>query len=290
MSHSLTGHSIGRILSGLIRKRGLAHIATILAFAMVGLTSGARAVPVTCSDWSWSSGGHDLRNTRPLLPRARPGETVAAQPTSVADHCLHPFIGVEVGGGWSNANFAVAPPFNVTGSSFIGGINGGVLIDIPGTNFSVGPRIGWQGGNMSGSTFYPPTGFTYAVDNRSVFYQDLMGQIRVQPFGIITPNRYPGLNFSDVFLRGSVGIAEVHTQVTGTSGAFQVTDSVTRTGFTGTVGIGVPISAAFLGGNLDAYTQYRFIDVPSTTVSIPGLVQIDDRWVQSIAFGVAFRY
>jgi hypothetical protein len=275
MLYSLNSHSTGRIFSGSTRPFRLLLLATILSVAVAGLNTGAHAAP------------RDVlleRNCHAIL------EILREQEQSRFNCVVHPFIAVEAGYGLNNTNFAVALPFNVTGSSFIGGINGGVLIDIPGTNFSVGPRIGWQGGNMSGSTFYPPTGFTYAVNNRSVFYQDVMAQIRVQPFGIITPNRYPGLNFSDVFLRGSVGIAEVHTQVTGTSGAFQVTDSVTQTGFTGTVGIGVPISAAFLGGNLDAYTQYRFINVPSTTVSIPGLVQIDNRWVQGITFGFALRY
>jgi hypothetical protein len=213
------------------------------------------------------------------------------------DHCVHPFIGVEVGGGWSNTNFDVMPPFGVSGSGFVGGINGGVLIDIPGTIFSVGPRIGWQGGNISGGISGPTASpfFDYSVKTKSVFYQEALVSIPIQrellgfektfvgPGGEKTSLRLP-------FVTASAGIAEVQTQFTGTSGAFQVIDTVNRTGFTGAVGIGMPISPVFLGGELDAYAQYRIIALPTTTVSIPGQVRINDFWVQGITFGLELRY
>jgi hypothetical protein len=209
----------------------------------------------------------------------------------------HPFFAVEVGGGWSNTNFAVAPPFGVSGSSFVGGINGGVLIDIPGTIFSVGPRVGWIGGNMSGSISGPTASpfFDYSVKTKSIFYQEALVSIPIQreligfektffePGGGQTSLRFP-------FVTASVGIAEVQTQFTGTSGAFQVIDSANRTGFTGTIGIGMPISPVFLGGELDAYAQYRVIALPTATVSIPGQVQINNFWAQGITFGLEFRY
>jgi hypothetical protein len=209
---------------------------------------------------------------------------------------FHPFFALEGGGGWSNTNFAVAPPFSVSGSSFVGGINGGVLIDIPGTIFSVGPRIGWQGGNMSGSISGPTASpfFDYSVKTKSIFYQEALVSIPIQreligfektffePGGGQTSLRLP-------FVTASVGIAELQTQITGISGAFQVIDSANRTGFTGTIGIGIPISQTFLGGEMNAYAQYRGTVLSRANVNIPGMVPID-FWAQGITFGLQFLY
>jgi hypothetical protein len=166
MSRSLTGHSAGRIFLGLIRKRGLVHIATILSFAMVGLATEARAVPVTCD---WSSG---LRNTRPLVPRARAGETVAPQPASIAGHCVvgpQFFVGLVGGPNWMNTTFSPSgsPAFNV--NAFGGSINPymGVMVPVSGlNNVLVGGQVGYIGSNVTGDTFYPFSGGTYATTVR----------------------------------------------------------------------------------------------------------------------------
>ncbi|MBI3704611.1 MAG: outer membrane beta-barrel protein [Rhizobiales bacterium] len=246
-----------------------------------------------------SADGKTAFNTRTKQNYARvPCPSQAAMRTTNirSNDAFHPFFALEAGGGWSNTNFAVAPPFGVSGSGFIGGINGGVLIDIPGTIFSAGPRIGWQGGNMSGSTANPPASpfFIYDVKTTSIFYQEALLSIPIQRelFGFEKTflDGAGQISLKLPFVTASAGVAEVRTQVSGTSGAFQVTDSVTRTGFTGTVGVGFPISPVFLGGELDAYAQYRFIALPSATVSIPGQVQIDNRWIQGINFGLEFRY
>jgi hypothetical protein len=209
---------------------------------------------------------------------------------------VHPFIAIEGGGGWSNTNFDVMPNFGVGGSSFVGGVNSGVLFDIPGTILSIGPRFGWQGGNMSGTNANPPASpfFDYTVKTTSIFYQEALMSIPIQR---------EVLGFEKTFLDGgaqigvrlpfvtaSAGVAEVRTQVTGTSGAFEITDSANRTAFTGTVGIGMPISPVVLGGALDVYAQYRFVALPNATVGIPGQVQIDNRWIQGINFGLELRY
>ena len=210
---------------------------------------------------------------------------------------FHPFFALEGGGEWSNASFEVSPPFNVPGSGFVYGVNGGVQIDIPGTIFSVGPRVGWQGGNMSGTTSAPAASplFDYSVKTTSIFYQEALVSIPIQRrlFGFETTFFGPGGEQTSVrlpFVTASAGIAEVQTQFTGTSGAFQVIDSANQAGFTGTVGIGVPLNQNFLGGVLDIYAQYRFIVLPSATVSIPGQVQIDNRWIQGINLGLQVRY
>jgi hypothetical protein len=261
-----------------------------------------------CNTWRDSATGNEVQVTpfgnSPVMQQAHPnqstygGRNLYWQPcpppirtTNIRSNgSIHPFFALEGGGGWSNTNFAVAPPFGVSGSSFVGGINGGVLIDIPGTIFSVGPRIGWQGGNMSGSISGPAASpfFDYNVSTTSIFYQE----VRISSSGL-----FPDAGFLGDSIRGrnitpsvSVGVAEVQTKFTGTSGAFQVTDTVTQTGFTGTVGIGFPISPAFLGGELDAYAQYRVIALPTATVSIPGQVQINNFWAQGITFGLEFRY
>ena len=211
---------------------------------------------------------------------------------------LHPFFALEGGGEWSNASFAVSPAFNVPSSGFAYGINGGVLIDIPGATFSFGPRIGWQGGNVSGSIANPPAsiGFQYEVKTKSIYYQDAMVSIPIHPelLGFEKTFMASGQGLTPFgrlpFVTASAGIAEVRTEITGTAGAFQVTDGGSQTGFTGTIGVGVPISQNFLGGVLDIYTQYRFFVLPATTVSIPGQVQIDSRSMQSLNLGLEIRY
>ena len=207
---------------------------------------------------------------------------------------VHPFIAFEGGGGWSNTNFDVIPNFGVGGSGFVGGVTGGVLFDLPGTTLSIGPRFGWQGGNMSGSTANPTASpfFVYDVKTKSVFYREALISIPIQRESAGFEKTFLGPGGTTLrmpFVTASVGVAEVRTQITGTSGAFQVTDGLTRTGLTFTGGIGIPIQQPIFGGTLDAYVQYRGINLPSGYVNIPGKVNTD-FWAQGVNFGLQFRY
>ncbi len=269
MWHSLTGHSAGRIFSGLISKRGLAHIATMLSVAIAGLTTGARAAPVTVS---WDA---------PFCSTTSSGQLLRGHTQTL--HCLHPFVDVTVGGGMSKTNYDVAPSFDVNGSGFIFGISGGVLVDIPGTIFSVGPRIGWQGGNMSGSIANPPASpsFLYDVKRTSTFYQEMLLQV---PINLGNPTQQPNMF---PFVAASAGIAEVKLQFNGTSGAFQVTDSPTSLGFTGTLGFGIPIYQSLPDGTLAVFTEARFIKTDSFDVTLPGKFKSN---YQSTSVSAGFRY
>ena len=93
----------------------------------------------------------------------------------------NPFVALAVGGGRSKTNFDVEPPVNFNGTGFVFDINGGVLFNLPGTPISNGPRIGWQGGNISGSVENPPTGFLYDVRRSSTFYQEALLQFSINP-------------------------------------------------------------------------------------------------------------
>lgn len=94
---------------------------------------------------------------------------------------FHPFFALAVGGDRSKTNFDVEPPFDVNGSGFVFAISGGGLFDIPGTPTSVGARIGWLGGNTTGSIENPSTGFLYDVKRSSAFYQEALLQFSINP-------------------------------------------------------------------------------------------------------------
>lgn len=185
---------------------------------------------------------------------------------------FQPFIGIDVGFGGSNADFKTAPPFSVGGSGFVYGINGGVLFDIPGTPISFGPRVGWLGGNMSGSTANPPASptFTYSVLTRWAFYEE--GMIQWRPgLSILGRTKEPANVVASITrFWMSMGWAETKTKVTGTSGDFRVSDSTTKTGFTAAVGVGVPI----VNTPLSITAQFRYINVPTANFNIPGVVPI----------------
>jgi hypothetical protein len=88
------------------------------------------------------------------------------------------FVGANISGDFQQTTFSVAPPFTVNGSGAMGGIFGGVLLPVPNTNILFGPRVGWQGGNISGSIVAPPASpFTYQVTTNSMFYQEAMVEI-----------------------------------------------------------------------------------------------------------------
>ncbi len=272
MSHSVTGHTAGRTSARSILTRRLAQLAIIVAYATAGWTTGARAAPPAPSPWDVAFG---CATTSDYNFRG----------ITQSNRCVHPFVAVEAGYGWNNTNFDVMPSFDARGTGFNFGLNAGVLIDIPGTSISLGPRIGWLGGNVPGSIANPPAspGFIYDVKTLWTFYQEAVVQFPV-PIGgpVRSPVLFP-------FITASVGIAEVKTQVTGTSGGFQVTDSVTRTGLTFTGGFGVPIAQSIDATAIDLYLQYRAVVLPSTDVNIPGKVSTD-YWAQGIDFGLRFRY
>lgn len=199
---------------------------------------------------------------------------------------VHPFVGVEIGGGGSKTNFDVAPPFDVNGSRFIIGVNGGVLIDIPGTTFSVGPRVGFLGGFGSGSTSNPAAspGFTYKVEMPwMVFYEGQIGTWIYNPLNNDPFGTTPQEGRAPLFFYGSFCAATTKTTVTGTTPGFTVTDSATRSGLTASIGIGIPLTdSAMLTG------QFRYINSPNSTVYIPGAVAIDgNQWIGTI--GVSWK-
>jgi hypothetical protein len=224
---------------------------------------------------------------------------------------LHPFFGVEVGGGWSNTNFEVTPNFNVGGSGFLGGVNGGALFDVPGTKLSIGGRLGWLGSSVSGSTSRPPASpaFDYDVKTRSVALEEFIVSWGPDFSSINTgssidwtsgrthhyePTPPADLSFELLYQSMhpyvSLGAAQVRTQVGGTAGAFQVSDSLTQTGLTGSVGVEFAVLRNFMGGKLDVYAQWRGIFLPDGVVNIPGSVTIDERWTQTVTTGLVIRY
>ncbi len=267
-----------------IAGKSLPAAMTVIAVGLFGIVE-AKATPVRSDKCPLS--GYVESTTKACLPPPTESSTTssAINPPPVRN-TWHPFIAFEAGGTWLNPNFEVSPPFGVQSSGFVGGINGGVLVEIPETHYFVGMRLGWQGSNTSGTTSAPIASpfFDYTVKARSIFYQELMLQIPIN-IGAVEPKQFPR---AYPFITASAGIAEAQTQFTGTSGAFQVTDSVTQTGFTGTVGIGMPINQTFLGGAVDVYAQYRLIVLPDTTVSSPGRVHVSSYKPQSVTLG--FRY
>jgi len=177
------------------------------------------------------------------------------------DICLK--IGGAIEGGWarSNTDFAVVPSFDVTRNNGIWGANGFALLGVPNTPIAIGPRVGFLNGSMGGTVSAPaasPT-FSYGTKIGTIWYGDAVFDFNTSP---TDPNAL------HVFF--SVGAASVKTDVTGTSGGFVVSDSSTRTGFTGTLGAVYPIANTPVA----VFGQYRYIDVPASTVNIPGMVPI----------------
>lgn len=273
MTQSLTGHSTGRIFFGLIRPRRLAQLATTFSIAMAGLNTGANAAPPPPSPWDLAFGC------------AVQSDYIFRGVTQAPRKCVQAYVGVEAGAGWNNTGFNVTPPFNVMGSGFVYGLNAGLLIEIPGTIFSVGPRIGWQGGQTAGNTANPvasPT-FIYDVKTLWTFYQEAVVQVPINFSNTMQSSQlFP-------FLTASLGLAETKTQVTGTSGAFQVSDSTIRTGLTFSGGVGMPVNVPNLGGPMDVYVQYRKFVFGDGDVNIPG--KVTTSYVQqSVNIGARFRF
>ena len=283
--------------NGISRCKGLAVAA--LSFALVGLPAGARAAPAAPADTAFCGALFSDYIFRGVTqsPRCAPPPTAEpvklnsvgtlrkrapSEPATLysVGTLYHPFVALAVGGGRSKTNFDVEPPVNFNGTGFVFDINGGVLFNLPGTPISIGPRIGWQGSNISGSIENPPTGFLYDVRRSSTFYQEALLQFSINPGNSTRPpTMFP-------FVTASAGIAEFKLQFTGTSGAFQVTDSPANTGFTGTIGFGMPIYQTLPDGTLAVFTEARFIKTDAF-VKLPGRFQTN---YQSTSVTAGFRY
>ncbi|MBI3702928.1 MAG: porin [Rhizobiales bacterium] len=195
------------------------------------------------------------------------------------DTCVKLDVGAEGGWGNSHTNFNVIPNFDVNGTGGVWGVNGGMMFGIPGTPIYLGPRIGILSGGMSGTTSNPPASptFAYTVARGTAVYGEVEFGTRLRAVF----NNVP----SGVRLFVSAGAASVKTNVTGTSGGFTVSDSSTNTGFTGAVGVGYEIENT----PLTLTAQYRYINVPSTTINIPGAVPISGN-INVFTFGAQWAF
>lgn len=210
---------------------------------------------------------------------------------------IHPFVGFEIGGGWSTTRFNVDPPFNVNGSGFVSGINGGFLVPLPGSLVSLGPRIGVQGNFFSGTTSNPIASplFDYTVKNNWMAYQEAVVQFNFRYLPLTESLNVHNAPLVLPFVTLSAGFAEGTTRIQGATPGFSVTDSFTWVGPTFSAGFGVPLysiippSAPVFGGTPFLYTQYRATLAGQNTVNIPGQVRTD-FWAQGINFGLEFRY
>jgi hypothetical protein len=174
---------------------------------------------------------------------------------------LQPFVGLEGGVRGTTTRFDVMPPFDVDSTIGVAGFNGGFLYMLPDSKAFVGPRVGALFGFGSGSITSPPASpaFTYKVEMPwTLFYEAMVGtDLGTAPFG------------RDTRIHASLGGATTHTTVTGTAPGFTVESSATRTGVTASIGLDFEVMPSlFVGG------QFRYINVPTGDVLIPGLVPI----------------
>jgi hypothetical protein len=259
-------HAYGRAHDAYDRDRNQADLYE-KAGAVRRIVPGAPQYPENCTPPVHGGGGGG--------PRFGPHYVLAG---------AQPFVGFNIGGGFENTNFSVAPPFNINGSGVVGGGFGGILLPVPNTNAQIGPRFGIQGSNITGSMTSPAASppFTYAVRTDWMAYQEAIVRIPVWGVFKIAENESPvpqdrahfSYNYYDnvPHVTGSVGVAESGTSVKGVSGAFSVTDNAVRTGITFTAGFDVPV-ATLPNGVIDLFAQYRGIQWIST-VNIPGGVNI----------------
>jgi hypothetical protein len=190
-----------------------------------------------------------------------------------------PFVGVNFSGDFQTTNFTFSDTgFNVNGSGVMGGGFAGVLLPIPNTNALAGFRVGGQGGNITGDIKMPassPT-FNYTVKTDATLYQEAVVSIpasSITSFLLNVAYDVPLAPKWDFAFGASVGVAESHTSVNGTAGAFSVTDSGWRPGITFTAGVAKPVAILANGGVVDLFVQYRGTQFIST-VNVPGGVNI----------------
>jgi opacity protein-like surface antigen len=158
----------------------------------------------------------------------------------------------------------------------------GVLVPLPGTsNILIGPQIGFTGGNVTGSTFYPFSGGTYTTTfKQSVTVE---GRVELADFGTrIRPvfNNIP----TGLRLFVSAGVASVKTEVNGTGPGFNATDTLNFNAFTFSTGLLFPFNTA-----LNAVVQYRATEAGNKDAYVPAAVPTN-LWMQGINFGLELRY
>ena len=206
----------------------------------------------------------------PLGPNLEPVSFLGAQPS----------VGVNVSGGFQNTNFSVSDTgFNVNGSGVMGGGFVGVLLPIPNTIAGAGFRVGGQGGNITGDIRMPtlsPT-FNYTVKTDATLYQEAVVSIpasKITSFLLNVAYDVPLAPKWDFAFGASVRVADSHTSVNGTAGAFSVTDSGWRQGITFTAGVAKPV--AILANGASSICS-RSIAAPSSSArvnNVPGAVNI----------------
>jgi hypothetical protein len=188
-----------------------------------------------------------------------PGATKFSSPGFMAGS-WQPFLGLEGGIRESRTDFDVIPPFDVNATTGVIGVNGGLMFMPPGSNYFFGPRVGALFGFGSGSTSNPPASpaFTYKVEMPWTIYYEAVVGTDLRAF-----------LSNGVRLHASLGGATVKTDVTGTTPGFSVSSSTTRTGLTASAGVDFAVTPALSIG-----AQFRYINVPTGTVDIPGAVPI----------------
>jgi len=161
-----------------------------------------------------------------------------------------PFVGFNVGGGFSGTSFSVDPTFNVSGSGVMAGGFGGLLFPVPNSMSELGFRLGGEGGWIRGNIMMPPASplFTYTVTTNWMAYQEALSKTYIQLGGLTPPH---------TFFTISAGIAETGAAIKGTSGAFSVTDNALRTGLTFTAGVGIPIAMLPNRVDVELFAQWR---------------------------------
>jgi hypothetical protein len=227
----------------------------------------------------------------PLESPVRPQDQVMMGGPGIFGPGAQPFVGVNVSGGFQNTNFSVSDTgFNVNGTGVMGGGFAGVLLPIPNTNAMAGFRVGGEGGNITGDIRMPALSprFNYTVKTDATLYQEAV--ISIPALSLAPRFVFVGtaLEILDLNARLSAGVAESHTSVNGTAGAFSVTDSNWRPGITFTAGVAKPIAILANGGVVDLFAQYRGTQFIST-VNIPGGVNIGS-FTNEVDVGVTLNF
>jgi hypothetical protein len=130
--------------------------------------------------------------------------------------------------------------------------------------------------------------FNYTVKTDATLYQEAV--ISIPALSLAPRFVFVGtaLEILDLNARLSAGVAESHTSVNGTAGAFSVTDSNWRPGITFTAGVAKPIAILANGGVVDLFAQYRGTQFIST-VNIPGGVNIGS-FTNEVDVGVTLNF
>jgi hypothetical protein len=194
------------------------------------------------------------------------------------DICMKVGGYVEGGWGYNHNDFSfVNPGFNVNGSGGVYGAGVYTYFGITGTPLFVGPRIGGLWGNMSGSTYYVAGAETNSVKTKSIYYYEGVLGTRTNW------NVFGARNGLDVY--GFVGGAQARTEVTSVTATTTTSYTTGNSGWTTGIGVQQSIDAAAI----DLYLQYRYVDVGTSSVFIPGRVDVNRSWsIVTAGAGVHF--